>query len=109
MVESEKFIRQAASRNLCTVKPYRNWQPAQFPVDITVDRVQPRTIMVDEITFANVPFFGERTCRPLKLNLMLPQPKQGETLPVLIFLCGGAWLAMDKDLWIPELVTFTRR
>ncbi|HEY5466136.1 MAG TPA: alpha/beta hydrolase, partial [Clostridia bacterium] len=25
------------------------------------------------------------------------------------FLCGGAWLAMDKDLWIPELVTFTRR
>lgn len=83
--------------------------PADFPVDMTVRQVRPRTLMVDEITFAQVPFFDGMSLRPLKMNLMYRRRKPGVRMPVLLFLCGGAWLQMDKDLWIPELVSFTRR
>ncbi|NLN46687.1 MAG: alpha/beta hydrolase [Clostridiaceae bacterium] len=91
------------------VRPLSGGLVPDAPVDLVVPLVRPRAFLIDEITFANVPFFDGLTCRPLKMNLMAPRRRSNERFPILLFLCGGAWQAMDKDLWIPEWVSLVRR
>lgn len=44
--------------------------------------------------------------RPLHLSLL--RPKSREKHPLIVFFCGGAFTAVDPDIWIPELVCFAK-
>lgn len=52
------------------------------------------------------------SARQLKLSFMGPRrhyvhdPK--EICPLLVFLCGGAWQKVDRNVWIPNLVSFAQ-
>lgn len=43
------------------------------------------------------------------MSLLLPKHKEFQKpLPLLVWCCGGAFMVMDKDIWIPELVPFAK-
>jgi Dipeptidyl aminopeptidases/acylaminoacyl-peptidases len=61
-----------------------------------------------DITFAHVPaWFGQAT-RSLKLSVMRHFLNQPAPLPCIVWVCGGAWLSMDRNIHLPNLVEFAR-
>lgn len=71
------------------------------------------------ITLASEIVYGQRsewcgsTYRPLKLSLMRSRQffeyDRKEKLPLMIWLCGGGFTTMDRNVWIPELAWFAKR
>ncbi len=60
--------------------------------------------LADPVTYAHVPFWYGETERPLQLSILLPKHKEGhEKLPLIVWLCGGAFKVMDRNVWIPQL------
>lgn len=47
--------------------------------------------------------FGQR-----QLTLSLLRPKSRQKRPLIVFFCGGAFTAVDRDIWMPELVYFAK-
>jgi acetyl esterase/lipase len=60
-----------------------------------------------EIVYGHRPAWGSLSYRPLKLNLM--RPRNGENLPLIVWLCGGAFTEVDRGVWIPDLAWFAKR
>lgn len=49
------------------------------------------------------------TVRPLCLDLILPkQPERRHDLPLLIWICGGAFANEDRNVWLPSMIDFAR-
>ena len=60
--------------------------------------------LIDDITYTHVPFWYGETERPLRLSLLLPKHKEDHRpLPLIVWLCGGAFRVMDRNVWIPQL------
>lgn len=60
--------------------------------------------LIDDITYTHVPFWYGETQRPLRLSILLPKHKEGHRkLPLIVWLCGGAFRVMDRNVWIPQL------
>ncbi len=52
--------------------------------------------------------------RPLSLSLMRPRisfpyDEKHSNLPVIVWLCGGSFSVMDRNVWTPELAWFEKR
>lgn len=61
------------------------------------------------IPYRIVPHWYGATARPLCLDLILPkQPEYRRDLPVLVWLCGGAFAQMDRNVWLPTLIDYAR-
>ncbi len=64
-------------------------------------------------------FYGNRvewcgaTWRPLRMSLMRSRQffyyDEPETLPVIVFFCGGGFTNVDHNVWMPELSWFAKR
>lgn len=76
---------------------------------LVVARERERIRLVSEIVYSQVPGWFGNVVRPLKLGLMTPMSDTARRLPVLVWICGGAWLDVDKDVWLPELTAFVER
>lgn len=76
---------------------------------ISVKKEHDRVRLISEITYSQVPSWFGNTIQPLKLSLLKPERNDNKPYPLIIWICGGAWIDMDKDVWIPELVPFTKR
>ena len=71
------------------------------------------------VTLASEIVYGQRsewcgaTYRPLKLSLMRSRQffeyDRKEKLPLIVWLCGGGFTTMDRNVWIPELAWFAKR
>lgn len=59
------------------------------------------------LVYRQVPGWGQVGSRPLHLTL-LRAPDAAQPQPVLVWLCGGAWLDVDHNVWLPELNAFAR-
>lgn len=68
-------------------------------LQVEIERAQ--VGILQDIVFAQPPFWFGNTTRPLKLNLM--KARSDKPLPVIIWLCGGAWVMMDKNYHTPEM------
>lgn len=42
------------------------------------------------------------------MGMLQSEVLEGPARPVLLWLCGGAWLDMNKDVWMPEMVAFAK-
>jgi acetyl esterase/lipase len=76
---------------------------------LKVVRERERIRLVSELVFSQVPGWFGNVIRPLKLSLLTPMARSARPLPVLIWICGGAWIDMDKDVWLPELTAFAEQ
>lgn len=79
---------------------------------ITQNRTEPIICLGDEITYGHRPEWSDATWRPLKLSLMRSRQwfdyDPQENMPVIIWLCGGAFTHVDKNVWAPEMSYFAK-
>jgi acetyl esterase/lipase len=74
---------------------------------ITVRVTEPSVALAAEIVYGHRPAWGNLSYRPMKLNLM--RPREGKNMPLIVWLCGGAFTEVDRGVWIPELAWFSKR
>lgn len=75
--------------------------------DITIELEQPLLVSVTDLTYKNYKCAG--TYKPLKMSLMIPRHRDENTArPLLIWVCGGGFESLDKDVWMPEMQYFAR-
>ena len=65
-----------------------------------------------DIVYAQRKYWCDTAIRPLKLSMIYPRtffkydPK--DKLPVILWLCGGAFTEVDHNVWLPELTYFAK-
>ena len=75
-------------------------------LQVAVER--PLLMTMTDITYAHIPHWGGY--RPLKASVMRTRGEQdAPARPLLLWVCGGGFDTMDKDVWMPELQYFARR
>jgi len=67
--------------------------------------------LASEIVYMQESYWCDCSARQLKLSFMHPRRYYAYDLsvkanPVLVFLCGGGFKQMDRNVWIPNLVYF---
>lgn len=82
--------------------------------DVFIEKKEPVVVLGRELVYKQVPFWCKTSFRSLTISLLReryyydfdpPATKQ----PVIVFLCGGGWRAMDPDVWMPEMVYYAKR
>ena len=58
---------------------------------------KPQYITVSDVTYAQVDSWFGHCRRDLKLDIIYPEAQDGATYPCILWICGGAWLMMDKS------------
>lgn len=81
--------------------------------DWKVPSEEPVVTLGSEIVYAQRVEWCGATWRPLCLSLMRTRQffyyDREETLPVVLFLCGGGFSNVDRNVWMPELAWFAKR
>ena len=72
---------------------------------ISVGITQPLLMYASDIVYKQFPCWDG--WRPLKMSLLLPRSRKIPR-PVLIWVCGGGFESMDRDVWMPEMQYFAR-
>ncbi len=76
---------------------------------LNIERKQEVLSLVTNIAFANVPCWYDATRRDLHMDLIIPKQRTGhKPCPVIVWICGGAYMVVDHSVWMPELVRFAR-
>jgi acetyl esterase/lipase len=80
---------------------------------LEISRVEPVTYCSSNIVYGKRVVYDNSLHIQLKLSLIRPRnyyPYDRKTvLPVLVWLCGGAFTIMDRNAWIPELSWYAKR
>jgi acetyl esterase/lipase len=74
---------------------------------IKVPVKEPMVALDSEIVYGHRPAWGSLSRRPMKLNLT--RPRNGGNLPLVVWLCGGAFIEVDRGVWIPDLVWLAKQ
>jgi acetyl esterase/lipase len=81
--------------------------------NLRVPLADPTMMFVSGVTFATVPYWAwGLPNRDLKLDFLAPaSPASPEPVkrPLLLWLCGGAWLTMDRSAHMPWLLGFAEQ
>lgn len=77
------------------------------------EREESVVCMCDEITYGFKQEWCDVTWKPLKMSLLrerhyFEHDPKGKT-PVIVWICGGAFTHMDRNVWMPELVYFVKK
>lgn len=76
---------------------------------IRIERKQEVLSLVTGISFSNVPCWYDATRRDLHMDLIIPKQRNGhKPCPVVVWICGGAYMAVNHSVWMPEMVRFAR-
>lgn len=79
----------------------------KYEIDVPVNE-QPVTL-ISGITFAQVPYwFPFFNYKDLKMDLMLPFAGSKDKRPLLVWVCGGGFVTMERSAYIPWLSWFAR-
>ncbi len=71
---------------------------------------KPLTILQD-ITFARVPYwFPNFHYKSLKMDMVCPfHSEEGQKYPLIVWVCGGAWITMEKSAHLPFWIELARK
>ena len=74
-----------------------------------VERKQEVLSLVTDISYCHTPSWYGATFTDLKMDLILPKIRAGhKPCPAILWLCGGAYMVVDKSIWLPEMMRFAR-
>ena len=81
---------------------------------ISVEQKEPVVFLGDDYVYGNRRYFCRAANRQLKLSIMRPRnfndhDIQYEKCPVVMWVCGGGWMEMDRKVWLPELVYLAKQ
>ena len=68
---------------------------------LNVEITRPQIGLIQDLVFSQPDFWFGHSARSLKLNLM--KPRGNTPLPVIVWVCGGAWHMLDKNYHAPEM------
>lgn len=74
---------------------------------IKINVTEPTYTAITGITFSQVDSWFGHTRRDLKLDLIYPEDPE-KVYPCIVWICGGAWLTMDKSAHLPYLAELAR-
>ncbi|MCD7726485.1 MAG: alpha/beta hydrolase [Clostridiales bacterium] len=74
---------------------------------ITIKAVEPQYCVVTDVAFAQVDAWFGHTRRDLKMDLIYPE-SENKKYPCIVWICGGAWLTMDKSAHLAYLCELAR-
>ena len=64
---------------------------------------------INGVVYSNRPAWYNVTARALHMDLIVPKERPHHApQPAVLFLCGGAYMVMDRSIWLPELMTLAR-
>ncbi|MCD8363756.1 MAG: prolyl oligopeptidase family serine peptidase [Lachnospiraceae bacterium] len=81
---------------------------------LKIEKKEPVCCLASEITYMQKKQWCDATFVPLRLSFMKPRqyypydPDPFQRYPLIVFLCGGAWQKMDRNVWMPELTYFAK-
>ena len=64
---------------------------------------KPQYVVCTDITYAQVDSWYDHCRRDLKLDLIYPEDREEKSYPCIVWICGGAWLRMDKSAHLAYL------
>ncbi len=65
--------------------------------------------LITGVAFSNVPCWYGATRRDLKMDLIVPKVREGhKSCPCIVWICGGAFLVVNRSVWMPEMLHFAR-
>ena len=64
---------------------------------------KPQNVVCTDITYAQVDSWYDHCRRDLKLDLIYPEDREDKVYPCIVWICGGAWLRMDKSAHLAYL------
>lgn len=70
---------------------------------IQVETSRRPVFQISSIVYKQVVYWGGSSRISLGMNLLKPWNDPGQTFPLLVWICGGAWLGLDKGAHIAEL------
>lgn len=66
--------------------------------------------LITDVAFANVPAWYGAVRQNLLMDLIVPKNReQHAPMPLIIWICGGAFRCVSHSAWIPELIPFAQR
>ena len=79
---------------------------------LDIKRKERLVVATTDIVYAQRKYWCDSGIHPLKLSIIKPRTffeyDSKEKLPVIIWLCGGGFTEVDKNVWIPELTYFVK-
>ncbi len=79
--------------------------------EIKVEAKQETLTLLTDVTYAHVDYwFDGATYRDMKMSLIFPKIRTEEMKrPAILWLCGGGFLTMECNVWLPQLVHLAER
>ena len=75
---------------------------------VTIKIEEPQYSVVTGMTFSQVDAWFGHTRRDLKMDLIYPEDS-GKLYPCIVWICGGAWVQMDKSAHLAYLAGLARQ
>lgn len=75
---------------------------------IQVQVKEPQYSVITGLTFAQTDAWFGHTMQDLKLDLIYPEDRE-KNYPCIVWICGGAWLSMDKSAHLAYLAELARK
>jgi acetyl esterase/lipase len=80
---------------------------------IRIEKHEPLILLSDTIVYDQKPYWCNSSTRQLCLSFMAPRRCYeydiDDTRPLIIFLCGGGFAKMDRNVWMGELSWFVKK
>ena len=70
---------------------------------LRINITKPQYVQVSDITYAQVDSWYDHCRRDLKLDLIYPEDMSDKRYPCIVWICGGAWMRMDKSAHLSYL------
>lgn len=66
--------------------------------------------LITNVAYANVPAWYGTVRRNLVMDMIVPKARENHApLPLIIWICGGAYRCVSSSAWIPEMMDLARR
>lgn len=75
---------------------------------IQVEVREPQYSVITDLTFAQTDAWFGHTTQDLKMDLIYPEDRE-KKYPCIVWICGGAWLSMDKSAHLAYLAELARK
>lgn len=70
-------------------------------LNVKIER--PQFVTCTGVTYSQVDYWYGHTRRDLKMDLIYPEDNSGKKFPCVVWVCGGAWLTMDRSAHLAYL------
>lgn len=78
--------------------------------EIAVTKEHEVLSLINDIAYACVPAWYGATRRVLNMSIACPKERENHApMPLMVWICGGAFRVVDRAVWLPEMMYFARK